>query len=357
MVESHEQVRRILELAERVEADIRQRRLGPGDRYLTTADAAKMLRVDTAMANRALQLLVKRKLLERSQRVGSVVAEGYRNPTKTTLHRVHLLFGDTYPQSEHWLDTGTLMAMQNELPSIRLQFHFLTTGEEETQVDQVIQEAFRAPESEAFVLLRTSLSTQRMFQDSGLVAAVFGHPYVSIKRLPFADRDQRQIGQLMAEYLVGHGHRRVAMLMRQRPLPGDHELIEGARDVLDVAGLSPRAISMLCLPQDREEVRHALMRLVGESGEFPGVMARPPLMADAALELARSRRLKPQQDVAIVAADYFANGGTPPYAVIRPVHKFDEQGSRLGKLIVEVARGNIPEGSRHLAPVRLEVPQ
>ena len=50
---------RILELADRLTADIHERLLKPGDAYLTTAEAARLLGISTTTANRAMQLLVK----------------------------------------------------------------------------------------------------------------------------------------------------------------------------------------------------------------------------------------------------------------------------------------------------------
>ncbi len=57
-----ERVAKIVELAKRIEADIRQKDLRPGDHYLSTVDTARMSRVDTTDANRALQFLTKREL-------------------------------------------------------------------------------------------------------------------------------------------------------------------------------------------------------------------------------------------------------------------------------------------------------
>ena len=62
-------------MAARIEEDVQRRRLRPGDRYLGTVETARMLKVNTTVANGALQLLVKRKVLERRQRVGTIIAK------------------------------------------------------------------------------------------------------------------------------------------------------------------------------------------------------------------------------------------------------------------------------------------
>ena len=59
---------RVLRLADRIQEDIRQRALGPGDPYLTTIETARMLGVNNSVAGRALQLLAKRRVIERRQR-------------------------------------------------------------------------------------------------------------------------------------------------------------------------------------------------------------------------------------------------------------------------------------------------
>ena len=81
---------RILELAERLSADIRRRQLKPGDTYLTTAEAARLLGISTTTANRTLQLLTQRNVLARSQRKGSCVATPVSSAA-AELRCVHLL--------------------------------------------------------------------------------------------------------------------------------------------------------------------------------------------------------------------------------------------------------------------------
>ena len=67
---------RIVQIAARVEQDIRGRKLKPGDSYLNTEEVARMLGVSKATANRAMQLLAKRHVLRRGQRKGVTIAEG-----------------------------------------------------------------------------------------------------------------------------------------------------------------------------------------------------------------------------------------------------------------------------------------
>ena len=357
MAPARRQIQRVVELAERVQSDIHRRQLRPGDRYLSTAETAKMLRVDTAVANRALQLLVKRNVLRRRQRVGTFVAEGSDGNDAIRLDRVHLLMNDPFPKTEGWLDTDAVLAMQSELPGVQIQFHVVPSLDETEYLEQVIREALRSRHAEGFLLMRSSLTTQRLIAASGLPAVVFGHTYASVKGLPFADRDQGQMGRLLAEYLLGAGHRRIVTLMRHRLLPGDHMMIDAVRDVLDAAGLPAGALVLRCLPHDGEEVRDEVRRLLEQSDELPGVLARPPLMADAAMEAIGSLGLESPRDVAVAVADYFQSPpGGPPYAVIRPARGGDPQGARLGRVVALLAHGQEPDPKDRLSPVRLQLP-
>src|SRR5690606_6010444 len=74
-------------LAQRLEEDIRRRRLNPRDRYFTAAEAGEKLGVRVASANRAMQVLAERKVLVRRRSRGTFIgtlAHGDRpEPVKT----------------------------------------------------------------------------------------------------------------------------------------------------------------------------------------------------------------------------------------------------------------------------------
>ena len=347
---------RIVELADTIETDIHNRSLQPGDRYLSTAETAKMLRVDTTLANRTLQLLAKRKVIRRCQRVGSVIADLKKEHKTNVLRRVHLLLCDRHPEIEGWLNSRVVMAIQNELPGVRLQFHIIPSDHEKEETEHIINEGLRETQRQAFILIRSSLEVQRLMEASKLFAVIWGHPYASIKGIPYIDRDQKQIGRLMAEYLVMRGHKKILMLMRERLLPGDHLVVNAARDFIDEAGLSSSGLIQLCLPQDPVEIRCAIEEVFDASEDVPGIMVRPPLMAEIAQNVIEARGLMPMRDVGIVASDFFENTH-PNFAVIRPTFKADHQGALTGRLVAQLFRGETPAPENVLTPVRLEIPE
>jgi DNA-binding LacI/PurR family transcriptional regulator len=350
-------LQRAIELAERIEADIRARQLKPGDRFLSTAETAKWLRVDTGAANQALQMLVKRGVVRRCQRVGTFIDEGLKRGGPGRLEAVHLLVNDRYPTTEGWLDTGTVLGLQSALPGVRIQFHLIPEGDEDDCLQRIFHDVLRNPGAEGFILIRSSLTTQRLVEAGGFPAVVFGHPYASVRTLPYVDRDQWEMGRLMADHVLRHGHQRVVILTRPRILPGDQRLIDGVIATAQRAGLSAGAVTVRCPPEDDDEIRAEVRTILDSADSRPGFVVRPAVMADAAVDVMRTMGLKPQEDIALATGDCFRDDWRQlPYPVIRPAYSRDEQGERLGRLIAELAGGEKPQPRGRLTPVTLGAP-
>lgn len=100
---------RVVDVAEQILADIRRRRLQPGDAYLGTAETTQWLRMNGSTVNRALQLLAQRGVIERRQRRGTIVRDpGTRRPD-VTLKRVHIVVREDHVRAEGlWADGSTL---------------------------------------------------------------------------------------------------------------------------------------------------------------------------------------------------------------------------------------------------------
>src|SRR6478672_7370917 len=99
---------RIIQLADRIAEDIKQRKLKPGDPYQGTTETAEMLGVSTTAANRAMQVLVKRRLIERRQRKGTFVAIPSSTMPRSPLRRVHLVVHENYLRTEGLLSDGII---------------------------------------------------------------------------------------------------------------------------------------------------------------------------------------------------------------------------------------------------------
>jgi len=231
---------RVVELAQRIEDDIRRRGLKPGDPYINTGQTARMLHVNTNAANRALRLLVQRGLLQRKQRKGTFITEPELDRTALPLHRVHWLVHRNYLKTEGLLADGTVVGMQGELGNAELQFNFMPGRGDEEYVRKLLGEATRSSDMEGFVLIRSSLGVQRLVANSGLPAVVGGMLFPSVPPLPWVDSDNRMMGRLLAEWVLRASHGRVLALVRDRVLAGDYPYLDGIRGPLHRRGISDR---------------------------------------------------------------------------------------------------------------------
>src|SRR5205814_5006947 len=123
---------------------------------------------------------------------------------------------------------GVLLGLQGALPGVELQFNFRPATDEAEYVRQLIHEILSARQRAGLVLIRSTVITQRLVAASGLPAVVSGTLQPSITSLPSIDRDQRQIGVLLAEHLLRARCRQFIIFMRDRQAAGDHAMLDGA---------------------------------------------------------------------------------------------------------------------------------
>jgi hypothetical protein len=266
---------RIIDVAERILADIRQRKLRPGDAYLGTAETAQQLGVSGSTVNRAFQLLAQRGVVERKQRVGTIIADLRPRRLGANLSRVHIVVRQDHLRAEGLWADGVLWGLQGALPGVSLQFNFRPVTDETEYVEQLIQEVLRTRQPAGLVLIRSTVITQRLVAASGLPAVVSGTLQPSIVDLPSIDRDQRQIGVLMAEYLLRSRCKKFLVFMRERLTAGDHAAIDGALATWAAAGVPLDAVQLRCLPSDEEAIAAAAEELpVRDAGAWHRACSR-----------------------------------------------------------------------------------
>jgi DNA-binding LacI/PurR family transcriptional regulator/DNA-binding transcriptional regulator YhcF (GntR family) len=350
------QVPLIVQLADRIEDDIRLKSLKPGDAYLGAADAARMLRVSTRTANRALQLLAQRRVLERRQRKGTFISESVRDTCR--IGRLHLLVHQDYLRTEGLLADGVVIGMQGELPSAEIQFNFMPLNDEAGYVNRLIAEATRSATPEGFVLVRTSLAVQRLVEASGLPAVVNGILFPSVSGLTSIDRDHYQVGQLLCQRLLDQGLRRVVVLMNERVLPGHHQTLDAIRDTLDQAGLGAGAMTQRCLPADQVAITHEVRQLISSAQEPLGLICRSKPLADGATQAVASLRLPVRRLPTIVVCDlYGSSAQQSPYLYCRQILSPEQIGARIGRSLAQQAAGSRPSPGHEIIPVVLIQPE
>jgi GntR family transcriptional regulator, arabinose operon transcriptional repressor len=344
---------KIIDLADQLVADIESRKLKPGDRYLTTADASKMLGVGNGLANRALQLLERRQVITRQQRRGAFISAPKTAAASPPLRRVHFLVHQNYLTAEGIGNDLVLLGMQEELPGVHVQISFLPTTRPKEFVEDLIDDSLTAKARDGFVLVRVPCEVQQLVSDRGVPGVVYGALYPGVERLTRLDRDMTAIGQIAANYLLDRGHRRIAYISRQQTLPGDHDTMDAMRRCLGEKGIPAHHLVERFLPSDAAVCQAEMRRLLKREDRPTGFICRSRLMADAASAVFEETGLKLHQDVDLVVCDYYLLPGQKPrYVFPRPLLSAEEQGKHLARLLAAQSRGeSVPD---ELIPVQLD---
>jgi len=332
----------VIELVERVEEDISKRQLKPGDPYLNTARVASMLRVNTAVANRVMQALVKRRVIERKQRTGTFVARNFGQLESGPIDRLHFLVQQDYLKTEGLMADGVLLGVQGELPTARLQFDFCSPHTDESLLDRIVQDSLKGAHRDAFVLVRASLAAQRILAGSGLPTVVYGSVYPSVEELPSLDRDHTKIGRLCVDHLVACGCRSLLVLSREHVLPGDHPFLRSTREQAGCHKIA--VIDELFLPVDTALIIKSVELCLARRKSGPvGIVARSEPLAMAADLAMRELGRRHGKDYFMVVSDIYRKSQSQkrnwPYidTEITP----EQIGELLGRMLLR--RANEPQ--------------
>lgn len=323
------QAPRVVQLADQLAADIDRRGLQPGERFVTAAEAARDLRVSMTLANRALQLLAQRGVIERRQRVGAVVAEG--SPRSRGLKVVGVFVPERDVAAEGLLEDGVILGLHRCLPGCEISFQAAGDEGDVAALDQMLRSLGRKREPIGIVLVRSSLAAQRLAARSGLPTVVFGTCRPSVQHLDSLDRDHRSVGRALTGRVRGAGES-LLVLMNERILPGDHDFLDGVTDAA-LAGVEPLRVYTRFLPADAEAVAATLDLHLGAAAgrrRALAVVCRSlPLAQAAARHLERlGRRSR------IGVADVYGAAADAEFVTARAVEGPERQGEILAEMLV-----------------------
>jgi DNA-binding LacI/PurR family transcriptional regulator len=346
----------IVQLADRIEHDIRDRGLQPGDSYFNTAETAKMLKVGTASANRALQLLEQRQVLVRSQRRGTFVTAPVE--LKSAARRINVVVDQASLKTEGVLADGLLVGIQSAMPQAQLRFRFTPSTDDTAFIEGLIHEALPSSQREGFVLVRSSLTAQRLVANSGLPAVIHGTAHPSIQGIPCVERDTSHAARILVEHLLEKGCRQFVLVLRQYVMPGDHILLDQIQHSLSDRGMSGK-LTVRCLPPDLEVVRHEVVAAMQHSRGRVGVICRSEPLAEgaqAAVDALTSRHRN--REPVIVMTDYYRSGPVPArWAYSQLIQSPVEIGQQIGHLLLDQYAERPLTRRRVILPVKLVVPE
>lgn len=349
----YSQTPRIMELAALLEADIRRRQLRPGDPYLPLTKAARMLGVGSSVANRALQLLEQRGLLERVQRRGTFVRSLHRELSPGAIRRVCMLVNPNYAR-EGVVADGVIVGIQRLLPGADVQFNFLPVTDPTDYVDGLIGEILRAKEPAGLVLTKVPFAVQRAVSDSGLPAVVHGSLYPSIERLGWVEQDNLALARILANYAIGHGAAQVCALTREVMFPGDNVVLQEIGRLLGGGGYRAGSYSVCHLPDDPHAIMAEVAQIVHRHPTDLCLIARSEAKAEAAAASIDRLKLKGRRRPRlIVSGMYQRPAGNYPHPYVYPAMRAEEIGAAIGGLLASQATNPAAAPGHVVIPVEL----
>ncbi len=338
-------------LANVIFEDIRERGLRPGERYLNGLEVADKYGVTLITANRALQSLAERNILERRRRAGTFISQSFVEADhEHSLRCVHLLMPVAYFRFSRQSVEQALFGINAELPDVNIQHTFLPVSGELGFARELLARAEKNKSMEGVVLFVSSAEIQQYFRDSSIPAVVFGSVFPETSELPWIDRDQKQIGELLAEYLISEKHSKIAVLMRERWGFGDNLLLDGAQERFAKAksGVALRVRSVPAL----EEVTLSTIKSLLKSGDAPtALICRSETLAKAAATAAIELKIKVPKDLRIVVAET-----SSVFPCVVPTISQEEQGAIIGQMLKQLSKGKTAQPHSVSIPVKFHNP-
>ena len=333
------------QLAKLLETDIVRRGLREGDRYLTNKQAAELFQVSEVTAHRAMRVLASRNKIVRRRRAGSFVGPESNVTKPTGLRCVHVLI-------PYWLKSDYPLAavidgLRSEVPGVQVQFNFPPEHDMIPFLHALVDQVENSDTLVGIVAASVSREARRFFQDRDLPVVVSGHTEADIS-LPWVDRDQRRIGEMLSQYLVDRGHRRIAMIMREQWAPGDNLVAEGIDRVVAGAKAELAVRSVLV----KEELTAAVIRDLLRSPARPtGLICRSEQHAVWCAQTAEAIGLSVPGDVEIVTCMQTDVTMRTKYRF--PHASFDPVafGAAVGRLLSRWEHGKRPDPDHYEIPV------
>lgn len=343
------------QLAAELRADIQRRALSIGDRYYSTSEAARVLGVSRSAANRAILLLVDQGWLMRREGAGTVVGEASVQAALAVSQKiVHIMQPLMSERMGLTLDELT-RGIHLSLPDASTQVNIFRADDPFPGFRRVVESEAAREAILGMGILLAPREVQEIISEFRIPAVVIGTPWPDMVRMSSIDVDYDQLGDLAGDYLVGKGHRRIGILLRDRTAAGDCWFLRRLMQRLGALGLPLGALDVAHVFFSEEAVC-AVVRQMFHRPDPPTVLLAPPY-GTVHGGIARALREIPAEkarEVQIVTTLSLISGHQAPNCPFEASANPMEIGELFGKLLAEVSQSG-PDQLRHLrVPVHLK---
>ena len=347
-VKSAKKLKKIIDVTDKIERDICVRKLSSGEQYLTTAQAAKLFKVDRNVVDQALQVLAKKGILERKQRVGTIIKHADKSfvsssevHKSSTYDSIKLVVGTLIDDVMNPSQAKFIMGIQEIIPNANISIEILTGSHEskQMQVETIIENSVKSNQQEGFFLILSDSQVQKMFAQTNIPTVIYGSGYYKSSNLVSYDRNQVKTGRLLAEYaLKSHFSKNVLILMRSEMMCGDNELLDSLLNTLNDSDFSLRNLHIRFLPNDDDLVWREIENYVNYSDvkSFPAIITHEADTAKTAVTFRKKMNLSDAEMPVATAYAYNEVSGSRGYAFILPEVNIYEQGKCLARILRDI---------------------
>ncbi len=292
---------------ERLAVILRQRittgQFKTGDRFPSVRQIAEHYRVSPTIAHQGLRMLADSRWLEMRPRSAAVVASAEVQAGKNLQREntVHVIVGrlplSNTPLIGPGICDGLLHAWGDELA---MQLNVVPEKEDILAfVERIVGPPRARPEIVGAILNRCPRSVHQWFVKRELPAVVVGHVDEDIQ-LPYVDRDQYNMGRVVAAHLLERGHQRIGF-MNGHWLPGDNLLLSGMQRSLAERNVPADHLAVHVVPPEEGMIR-AGFETLRRSRDITGLVCRSDQMTLECLDAAKQSGLRVPEDLALVCA-------------------------------------------------------
>lgn len=301
-----------------------------------------MLNVSSATAHRAMVLLADQNLLVRRRRRGTFVGSAMGSHRPSSIRTVHVVLQESEAVQVHHGER-LLNGIRRGTGGANVQFSYLPSAQRGQYLKELLEVPRMRGQLVGVVPMSCGREVYRFLAETAIPTVVVGSLYSDTNRLASVDIDNKKAGRLLTHHLIEQGHRQIAVFSDTHNCPGDAYFYDGVVKALTTAGLQPNALMMRFVPH-LENLAPQLRELLAGQLAPTGVIARTPMLANAAAEVASELRAKGMEELGIVFQDYMASPSTcrSRFWYVRPQSTYNEIAEQVGTILRNWGDGATP---------------
>ena len=214
MANAIHEISNIANLAKQLEVEIHRRNLLPGDRFMTAVEAGRALGVSRATADRAMSHLARNQILLRRRSLGTFVGpkSGKVQEENHKVGVVYVCLPDLGPYHHDISPGHIIQGVRKYMPEVNVQFCFYPSHDTLVYFKTVLEPARKANALLGVVAVSCPDEVYQYLFQAKILTVVLGSLYRGGACLPSIDQDNYAAGQLLMEYLLEQGHKRVGLV-------------------------------------------------------------------------------------------------------------------------------------------------